>query len=340
MSRPVVLLDPAPRVPADIFTDAMRRRLESGFEIVERGDRPVADFLAAHLPRADFIIGQPPLDAAAIDRAPSLRAVINVEGNFLQNMDYAACFGRGIHVLGIGPVFARPVAELALGLALALARDIPAAHTAFGQGDERYGLDGNHGARLLHRCTLGFIGFGDLGRAILKVFAGFEPRVLVHDPWLSPEVLRREGLEPASLDTVLATGDVVPVVASVTDDSRHMLGREQLARLRPGALLLILSRAEVVDFEALREACASGRIRAATDVLPQEPLPADSPLRGTPNLLLSAHRAGALTGALHEIGERVVADLELMAAGLPPQNCKRAERELVSRARSRPVERS
>lgn len=162
----------------------------------------------------------------------------------------------------------------------------------------------------------------------------------VFDPWLSPEALRREGLEPVGLDELLSSSDVVQVVASVTSENERMLGRAELARMAPGALLVLLSRADVVDFDALAEACREGRIRAATDVLPEEPLPADSPLRSVPNLLLSAHRAGALESALLEIGERTVADLELMARGLPPQNCKRAEPELVGRLRSRPVTRS
>ena len=340
MPKPLVLLDPAPRTAAEILAPHVRARLDAGFDVIERGAADPAAFYAEHLPRAAFVVGQPALDAARIDTAPHLRALVNVEGNFLQNVDYEALLARGAHALVVSPVFAQPVAELALGLTLALARDIPAAHAAFADGSETYGLEGNRRARLLDRCALGFVGFGDLGRAILRAFAGFRPRVRVFDPWLSPDALAREGLEPVGLDELLSTSDVVQVVASVTPDSTRMLGARELALLPPGALLVLLSRADVMDFEALAEACREGRIRAATDVLPVEPLPADDPLRTVPNLLLSAHRAGALASALLEIGERTVADLELMARGLPPQNCKRAERELVGRLRSRPVEKS
>ena len=245
-----------------------------------------------------------------------------------------------MHVLTISPVFARPVAELALGLTLALARDVHGAHADVVAGRERYGLDGNRSARLVAGATLGFVGFGDLGRAIHALFAGFRCEVLVHDPWLSPELLAREGFESVSLDELLERADIVHVVAAVTAESRHLIGARELARMPHGASLVLLSRADVVDFPALLDACRAGRIRAATDVFPEEPLPPDHPARTTPNLLLSAHRAGALDGALLEIGERVVADLELMARDLPPQNCKRAEPELVGRLRSRPVERS
>lgn len=339
--KPLVLLDPAPRTAAEIFSPACRARLDAGFEVVERAaDEAVAAWLERFLPRAHFLVGQSALDAAALERAPELRAIVNVEGNFLPNVDYAACFRRGVRVLTISPVFAQPVAELAVGLTLALARDIPAAHRDFVEGRERYGLDGNRRARLLRGATLGFVGFGDLGRAVLEAFAGFRCRVLVHDPWLSPEALEREGLTPVALEELLGSSDVVQVVATVTDESRGLIGAGELALMKPDALLVLLSRAAVVDFPALVDACRAGRLRAATDVFPEEPLAADDPLRTTPNLLLSAHRAGALESALLEIGERTVADLELMARGLPPQNCKRAEPELVGRLRSRPVERS
>lgn len=339
-AKPLVLLDPAPRESSEIFTAECLVRLHDCYTICERLGEDPQLFYEAHLRDAMFVVGQPDLSAEMISRATHLRAVINVEGNFLQNMDYDACFRRNVHVLVVSPVFARPVAELALGLTLALARDICSSHRDFATGQERYGLASNTNSQLLHRATLGFIGFGDLGRAVLQVFAGFDCDVRVYDPWLSPEALRREGLKPASLDEVLSNSDIVQVVASVTRESTHLIGADELARMKSGAMLVLLSRADVCDFDALQAACARGHIRAATDVFPEEPLALDSALRSTPNLLLSAHRAGALQSALFEIGERVLADLDLMTSGLPPQNCKRAEHELVSRMRSRPVAKS
>ena len=87
----------------------------------------------------------------------------------------------------------------------------------------------------------------------------------------------------------------------------------------------------------MSEAAASGRIRVATDVFPVEPLPGDDPIRRVPNMLFSPHRAGALTFALREIGTRVLEDMDLIARGLPPVACRRAEPETVARMRSMPV---
>ena len=118
---PLVLLDPYPRTKGEIFTDKLLEELHSRFTVIERNETDVESFYQRHLPSASFIIGQPPLRADELDKATNLLALINVEGNFTQNIDYQACFSNNVHVLSISPVFAQPVAELALGLALSLA---------------------------------------------------------------------------------------------------------------------------------------------------------------------------------------------------------------------------
>ena len=104
-----------------------------------------------------------------------------------------------------------------------------------------------------------------------------------------------------------------------------------------GAAFVLLSRAAVVDFEALVDAVARGHIVAASDVFPEEPLAADHRVRRLPGFLRSAHRAGALEVAFKRMGDMVLEDMALMDRGLPPVRCKRAERETVARMRSKPV---
>ncbi|MNG20968.1 D-3-phosphoglycerate dehydrogenase [compost metagenome] len=110
--------------------------------------------------------------------------------------------------------------------------------------------------------------------------------------------------------------------------------------MQQGAALVLVSRAGVVDFEAMLDAVDSGHIRVATDVFPVEPVPADHRLRRIENLLLSPHQAGAMETALQQIGKRVVADAELMARGIAPVMCKAAQPESVSLFRSKPVDKS
>lgn len=333
-----ILFDPAPRTAAEIFSRDAESRFRAAHDVVEfeGGDR--AAFYSRHLPETEIVIGQQPLDKAALDSAPRLRAIFNVETNFLPNIDYERCFERGIHVLAPSSVFALPVAEIGLGMALSLARDIHTAHGDFIAGEEKYGLEGNAEAELLTGAEVGFVGFGDLGRALHRLLAGFSPTVRVYDPWLPEGYLERLGVTPASLDDVLSGSRFVFIVATVTTENAHLLDAEKLALMQQGAMLLLLSRAAVVDFSALADACSAGRIRAATDVFPEEPVAADDPIRQVPNLLFSAHRAGALVSALHQIGALVMEDLDLIGRGLPPVACRRSERETVMRIRSKPIE--
>ena len=110
-----------------------------------------------------------------------------------------------------------------------------------------------------------------------------------------------------------------------------MLDRELLSLIRSDAVLVLISRSHLVDFDALTELLHQGRFRAAIDVFPQEPLDADHPIRTAPNTILSAHRAGTVWQDMHSIGRMVVDDLETMLAGLPPTKMQTAQPELVYR---------
>ncbi|SMY08636.1 hydroxyacid dehydrogenase [Flavimaricola marinus] len=335
--KPLVISCPLPRTLPLIFAPDRLAELHARYEVIETTDEDLPGLPDAVLSRARHIIGQPPLDTATLARLSALRCVFNVESNLLNNMPYDEVFARGIHVVTTGAVFALPVAEMGLGMALSLLRGIHSADADFRAGTERWGGDGNAGMRQLSGATVGIVGFGDLGRALGRVLTGFRPRLLVHDPWQAPSVTRAGGAEPVGLDALLAQSDVVFVTAAVTSENAGFLGAEAFASMKPGAAFILLSRAEVVDFEALMAAVDRGHIRAATDVFPQEPMPADHPVRGLEGLLLSAHRAGALDSAFAQMGEMVLEDMDLIDRGLPPQVCKRAERETVARMRSRPV---
>jgi len=263
-----------------------------------------------------------------------------VEGNFLPNVDYAQCFRQGIRVLNVSPVFAEPVAEAALGMAIDLARGISHADRRFRSGTEQYGLDANRDAFSLYNAPVGFIGMGDLGRAILPLVAPFRGVVRAFDPWLPPAYIESLGCEAASLDTVLRESQIVFVVAGVTSENQGFLTREEFALMRKGAAFILVSRAGVVDFDAMLDAAAAGHIRVATDVFPEEPLAPGHRARSIDNVLLSPHQAGALGTVLRDIGRRALADIELIARGLPPVMCKVAQPETVGLMRSKPVAKS
>ncbi|MBV9489153.1 MAG: hydroxyacid dehydrogenase [Verrucomicrobia bacterium] len=338
MSKPKILIDPQPRTVDLIFDAEAQRRLSALAELTvfDAGPMP-RDLLEASLPEADILIGQTDLSRERLERAAKLRAIFNVEGNFLPNIDYEYCFWRGIRVLVASPAFATAVAEMALALALDLARGISQNDRAFRERNEEYGLQSNRDSFLFTGCRVGIIGFGDLGRAFRPLLYPFHCPVKVHDPWLPQREIVRHECTPCGLDELLASSDAVFVFASVTSENQGFLGEREFALIRPGGLFVLMSRAGVVDFGALTAAARSGRLKLATDVFPEEPFSDDHPIRELPNVVLSAHRSGGMREAFFEIGQLVLSDVELLLRGLPPLCCRVAQPETVRRLRSKPV---
>jgi phosphoglycerate dehydrogenase-like enzyme len=335
--KPLIVSAPEPRTIDLLFQPERKAELFERYEIVEVPELEVNDLDAGLLGRTRYILGQPPLSLETLEWMESLRCIFNVESNLLNNMPYEYLFQTGVHVVTTGAVFAQPVAEMGLAMALNLARNVIDADVAFRESKELWGGDGNAQARLLTGSKIGIVGFGDLGRALARVLEGFRADVAVYDPWLPESMLAEAGVRPASLDEVLTTSETVFVVAAVTSENKGFLDANAFASMRKGAAFILLSRADVVNFDDLIEAVASGHILAASDVFPQEPLAADHPVRGLKGFIRSAHRAGALDVAFKRMGDMVLEDMDLLDRGLPPMRCKRAERETVSRMRSAPV---
>lgn len=333
---PVVILRPAPQQVDRIFTPEALTRLRETFavHILDEGEDERFDEL---LPAAFAIVGQPDLPAERLARAGQLRAVLNVEGNFFPNVDYRGCFERAIHVLGCGPAYATAVAEYALGLALDLARGISREDRAFREGRERYVSASTADSILLSGADIGLIGYGNLGRALHRLLAPYGGQVRIFDPWLPDSAILDAHAIPATLDELLGASQFVFVLATVTPESEHLLGAEQLGLLTTGARLVLVSRAAVVDYDALLAEVRTGRLLAALDVWPTEPMPADHEVRQLEGLVLSAHRAGGIPAAFFAIGDMVADDLAQIHRGLPPVRMQAAALELVHRYRNRPV---
>ena len=337
---PIILLDPHPRTIDQLFSAHDKARLEKLGRVIWHDGSPASDaHIDRYLPNTIALLGQTPMSGERLARAPNLRLIANVESNFLPNVDYAECQRRGIHVLSTGPVFARPVAEMALGYALAAARRIPQADAAIRQGNESmYGASDNYDSFLLHGKTLGMLGCGNLGRALLPLLRPFSRDILVHDPWLHDSVLHEMQVEPVSFEALFQRSKVLFVLTATTTENQGYIGAKQFAAMQPGAVFVLVSRAGVVNFDAMLDAAASGHIRAAIDVFPVEPIPADHRARHTPNTVLGAHRAGNIPEIWTLMGEMVTDDLELILRGLPPQRCQRAALETVARIRSMPAQ--
>jgi phosphoglycerate dehydrogenase-like enzyme len=170
-----------------------------------------------------------------------------------------------------------------------------------------------------------------------RLLVGFGCAIRVHDPWLPASMLREAGVRPATLEDILASSDVLFVMAAVTSENEGFLGADAFAAMKPGSSLVLLSRAAAVDFDAFLDAIENGHIRAATDVYPVEPLPKDHRARHVEGLLHSAHRAGGMHGVFKQMGRMVLEDMALVDRNLPPLVCKRAERETAARMKSMPA---
>ena len=335
--KPTVILRPSPQKTNRIFSPASLLKLHERFTVVDLEDDGRPEAIDEALPAAFAIIGQPDLDRARLQRAPRLRAICNIEGNFFPNVDYEACYEQGVYVLGCGPAYAQAVAEMSLGLALDIARGISREDRAFRTGTEHYVANGNEEAMLLRGSTVGLLGYGNLGRALHRLLTPFDAHIRAYDPWLPDAVLQHAGLHPASLDETIRESQFLFVLATVTAESERLLGARELDLVPAAGRVILVSRAAVADFDALYERIRDGRLLAAIDVWPEEPMPAESPFRSLDGLVFSGHRAGGIPQAFTEIGDMVLDDLAQIGRGLPPVRMQVAARELVGRYRNRPV---
>jgi phosphoglycerate dehydrogenase-like enzyme len=331
--RPKVIVDPHFRAMGDVFSASDLGRLAETVDVVWGRDEPMPiDAFREALPEAFAIVSGGWRYGPVLDEAPSLRAILTVSGGWPPEVEYTKCRERGIRVLSAAPAFANAVAELALGLALSCGRDIVGGDRDMRTGAERWlaaadGLD----TFLLFEKRVGFVGFGNIGRRLRTLIEPFGCALCAYDPWLTDAYLIEEGVEPTSLERLLETCRVIFVLAAPTSENRALLSRELLERIGSDAVLVLVSRAHVVDFDAVTELVLAGRFRAAIDVFPSEPLPVEHPIRTARGAVLSPHRAGLVQEALWEIGARVVDDLEAMVRGLPPRRLQAAEPELAAR---------
>jgi phosphoglycerate dehydrogenase-like enzyme len=336
VTRPLILIDAAPRSRDMILTDTIEARLRAHADIVAHYDGRMPEAMVeAHLGRADVIVGQTPMDAARFDRAPRLKAIVNVKGNWESSLDYEAAQRRGVQVLTIAPMMAPAVAEMCIGFAIALGRGIARNDALFHAGGERYGIRGNGDAVSLYGADVGLVGYGNLGRALRPLLAAFGCRVMVHDPWLTPGYLADEGCRAAPLGEVLERARFLFLLAGVHTGNEGFLDRALLGRIARDACVVLASRAEIVDFPAFVELAEAGHFRAAIDVFPVEPVPAEDPVRRTRNILLSAHLAGGIRDSYRRIAEALDDEIPHLLAGLPARRLQRAEPRLAAMQRSR-----
>lgn len=326
-----VILDAHGRRLENIFYPHDLARLKSMADVVWAKDEPMPaqDIEAVREDVSVIITGR--WRYGDVSQFPKLRAILEVSGGFPspKQLDYEHCFSRSIRVLSCAPAFGFAVAEMALGLAIAAARQIVWNDVAFRRGEAQWSHTTPGETFTLYDKPAGFIGFGGLARSLKPLLAPFRCPIQVYDPWVTETFLKTQGVTPVDLDTLLSTSRFIYVLAVPTASNQALLGREELSKIQSDAVFLLMSRSHVVDFDVLTELLAEGRFKAGIDVYPQEPLPLDHPIRKLPNVILSSHRAGAIGEALLNIGRLVTHDMEAILNGLIPQEMQTAQPEYI-----------
>jgi (S)-sulfolactate dehydrogenase len=239
---------------------------------------------------------------AALAAATRLRVVGRL-GVGLDNIDLEACRARGIEVIPATGANAESVAEYVLGMAMILLRGAAYLSTpavAAGRWPRQMLSQG----REISGKAMGLVGFGSIGRVTARKAAAMGMRVLAFDPAIGNDApqWREFAVEPCPLDELLARSDVVSLHLPLTEETRGLIGRERIARMKAGAILVNSARGGILDESALARALQEGRLAgAAIDVFDAEPLAAGSVLADVPNLILTPH----IAGVTQESNERV-----------------------------------
>lgn len=317
-----VIVDPHFRTMTEIFDAPTLDRLNSMADIVWARDDPMpSEDFEAEVADADAVVfGQWRHGRAGLKAAGNrLKALLEVAGGHGHvGLDYDAALGRGLHIGSCAPAFGPVVAEMGLALALAASRGVVVADRDMRRGSEAWLHEGNRSNSTLIGSTVGFVGCGGISRHLQAMLKPFGPRIIGYDPPVPPQTLRDRGIERSELEPMFDTADVIFVLAAPTSTSRRLVSARLMERLTPDQTLVVLSRASLVDFEAIVELSNERGFRFATDVYPEEPLAKNHPVRRSKHGIIVPHLAGALPAALRTIGRMVVDDLEAILKGNRP----------------------
>jgi D-3-phosphoglycerate dehydrogenase / 2-oxoglutarate reductase len=292
-------------------TDGLKEYMGSADEVVSlTGD---AEILVTQLA---------PVSASIMDLLPNLKFIAVSRGGPV-NIDMNAARERGITVVNTPGRNASAVAEFTIGAILAETRNITKGHDALRKGEYRGDLyRADVTGRELHEMTVGLIGYGEVGRRVVKFLKVFGCRIMVADPYvqLTVEDLR-DGVIQTSFETVLAESDVISLHARVTPETTKMMNEETLRKMKPDATLVNTARGPLLDYDALTRVMQEGHLRGAMlETFGIEPVPADWPLLQLPNVTLTPHIAGASVHTVRYAAGLAAEEVRRYLAGEPAVN--------------------
>ena len=294
-------------------------RLEQIGEVRKRSHN-AADEIRADLAWADAVLmwSWPALTDDLLDPALNLRYIGQIDAT---QRGAGAPLARKMPVSIARHGFSPAVAEMALALILNTLRRVSDYHAAMRIGTEawvkNFPGDIDVRERELTGRRVGLVGFGRVGQRLARLLQPFDCALRVVDPFISEQVCAMAGASRVGLDEMLRESDIVVLCAAANSGTAHLLGQNEIALLRPNAILVNVARAALIDTPALVERLQNGALFAALDVFDKEPLEADSALRTLPNAYLTPHRAGGIIASVQRILSDLIDDLEAEIAGRP-----------------------
>ncbi|MDP8987641.1 MAG: phosphoglycerate dehydrogenase [Actinomycetota bacterium] len=290
----------------------LRRLADQGHELDVRLGLSPSELLEAVAGAAALIVRSATTVTSEVLEAGQDLVVVGRAGIGLDNVDVAAATRRGVMVVNAPQSNVLSAAEHTLALLLAQARNVPQAHAALKTGRwERSRWEGVE----LHGKTLGVIGLGRIGSLVAQRASAFGMRLLGHDPYVSSERARQMGMELVGLDELVARSDFLTLHVARTPETVGLVGKELLAKAKPGLRVLNTARGGIVDEDALRWALDEGIVAgAALDVFSTEPLTA-SPLFDVDSVVVTPHLGASTAEAQDKAGLTIAEQVALALAG-------------------------
>jgi phosphoglycerate dehydrogenase-like enzyme len=320
-TTPKVALLVSPQLQQRIFSSTALQQLTSFAEVLQPlptgsdgSGGALEDYPNGLLGQAEVLItgwGTSRLGDEQLDRLPHLRLIAHTAGS-LRFLLSPSIFERGIRVTHSNSALAEGVAEFTVLQALLCLTRLHEFHYQM-----KYERQWNTlpPGRLLSAQLVGLVGAGQIGREVIKRLHPFGCRIQVFDPYLTSEQAQELGVARVDLETLCATSDIVSLHAPLLPQTRGMIQASHLALLRDGSIFLNTARARLVDEEELLRELQTGRFFAALDVFHQEPLPAESPLRSLPNVILSPHIAALTSDTLLKQGQMMIDEVQRFLNG-------------------------
>ncbi len=314
---PVVLMSAPYMIP---FMDRFRPVFERhGIEVIVAAvrERLEEDQILAYAGKFDGVVcGDDRYTARVLEACSPRLKVISKWGTGIDSIDQAACARLGIDIYRTPNAFTLPVADTVLGYMLAFARRHP-----WMDRDMKAGEWEKLPSRSLSECTLGVIGVGNCGKAVLRRAHAFGMKLLGNDIVdVAPDFIIENNIEMTTLEDLLMRADYVSLNTDLNPTSYHLINPRTLALMKESSVLVNTARGPIVDEQALIAALQNGQISgAALDVFEVEPLPADSPLKRMDNVLLAPHNANSSPAAWERVHWNTIRNL-VTGLGIPYQN--------------------